>query len=445
MRQYRFIETSEELLSFIENSPSCFHVIENFGHLLEDNGFTRLYENEEWKLNSCGKYYVTRNDSSIIAFRLPKTEGCEFGNFQITAAHSDSPCFRVKDNAEITSDGHYIELNTEKYGGMLMAPWFDRPLSVAGRVVVKEGNNIKSKLVNVDRDLCMIPSLPIHMNRDANEGVKLNPQKDTLPILSEESEKGIFKRVIAEAAEVDENQIISEDLYLYSRMPGSIWGADNEFMSSGKLDDLMCAYGCMTALMEYIDGNDTSVNVCCVFDNEEVGSGTKQGADSTFLSDTLERIAVCCNKTKQQYCMALAESMMISADNAHAVHPNYQEKYDSTNRAYMNQGVVVKFSANQKYTTDAVSAAVFREICNRAGVPVQTFYNRSDMAGGSTLGNISNSHISINTVDIGLPQLAMHSPYETAGIKDTEYLIHAVKEFYETAIIKNSNGTYILS
>lgn len=445
MKQYRFIETSQELLEFIENSPSSYHVTYNIGQMLEENGFTRLYENEEWKLNNCGKYYVTRNDSSVIAFRLPKSDKQEFGNFQITAAHSDSPCFRIKDNAELASEGHYIGLNIEKYGGMLMAPWFDRPLSVAGRVIVKEGNYIKSKLVNVDRDLCMIPSLAIHMNREANDGTKLNAQKDMIPVFSSESMKGKFKSVIAEAAEVDEAQIIAEDLYLYSRTSGSIWGADNEFISSGRLDDLMCVYGCITGLIEYIDGNDTSVNVCCIFDNEEVGSGTKQGADSTFLSDTLKRIALCCNKTDEQYCMALSESIMLSADNAHATHPNYTEKYDATNRVYMNKGIVVKFSANQKYTTDAVSAAIFREICRRAEVPVQTFYNRSDMIGGSTLGNISNTHISVNTVDIGLAQLAMHSPYETAGIRDTEYLIHAIKEFHETAITKNSSGTFTFS
>jgi len=341
-------------------------------------------------------------------------------------------------------DGNYIQLNTEKYGGMLMAPWFDRPLSVAGRVVVREGNTFGSRLVNVDRDLSVIPSLAIHMNREANEGYKYNAQKDTLPLISLGSEKGIYGEIIADAAQVSEDCIISSDIYLYNRQAGVIWGADNEFISAPRLDDLMCAYPAMHALIESDSSNAESVCVCAVFDNEEVGSTTKQGADSTFLSDVLSRIATNSGKNEEGFRRALASSFMLSADNAHAVHPNHTDKADPTNRPYINKGIVIKFNANQKYTTDAVSAAIFEEICYRAGVPYQTYVNKSDIPGGSTLGNISNSHISINTVDIGLAQLAMHSSFETAGGDDLAHMINGMGAFYHTDIQAAADGDYEL-
>lgn len=440
MEDGRFIDTSKELLDFIEKSPSVYHVIANFSDILDEEGFVHLSEKDAWNIIPGGKYYVTRGESAIIAFRMPESNA--FANFQIVASHSDSPSFKVKENPEIAAAGNYVTLNVEKYGGMLMAPWFDRPLSVAGRVVYKEGNTIKSKLVNVDRDLCMIPNLAIHMNREANDGYKYNAQKDMLPLIGDETAGGLFNTIIAEACELDVESIISSDLFLYNRQPGSIWGVDNEYISSSKLDDLMCAYSSMSALIESKPNSQDNVNVVAVLDNEEVGSTTKQGADSTFLSDVLERISLCSGKGPEEHKRALAVSFMLSADNAHAVHPNYTDKADPTNKPFMNKGIVIKFNANQKYTTDSVSASVFREICKRADVLVQTFVNKSDMAGGSTLGNISNSHVSVNTVDIGLAQLAMHSPYETAGIKDAWYMIVAVKEFFETAIVSNVDGTY---
>lgn len=321
-----------------------------------------------------------------------------------------------------------------------MAPWLDRPLSVAGRVIIKDGNTLKPVLINVDRDLCVIPNLAIHMNRDANNGIKYNPQKDMIPLFGEISSKNKFKELIAKEADTDAEAIISIDLFVYNRELGTIWGAENEFISAPRLDDVMCAYSCINALIKSKETNKESVNVCAVFDNEEVGSTTKQGADSSFLSDVLSRISMCTGKDSEDFVRACASSFMLSADNAHAVHPNYKEKADPTNRPYMNKGIVIKYNANQKYTTDAISAAVFKEICKKAGVEVQSYVNRSDIPGGSTLGNISNSHISINTVDIGLAQLAMHSPYETAGVKDTESMIKAVKKFYEMAIITGENG-----
>ena len=440
MNNKKDINTSNKLIDFIKNSLTAFHVVKNFAKMLEKSGFTKLNERDKWKLKTNGKYYVTRNDSSIIAFCMPEKE--EFYNFQIAAAHSDSPAFKIKENPEMVEDNSYVTLNVEKYGGMLMAPWLDRPLSVAGRVIVKEGTTLKSVLIDIDRDLCVIPNLAIHMNRDANSGIKYNPQKDMIPLFGEISAKNKFEKIIAKEANTDTDSIVSADLFLYNREKGTVWGADNEFISVPRLDDVMCAYSCINALIKSKETNKESVNVCAVFDNEEVGSTTKQGADSSFLTDVLSRISMCKGKDNEDFIRACASSFMLSADNAHAVHPNYKEKADPTNRPYMNKGIVIKYNANQKYTTDAVSAAIFKEICKKAEVPVQSYVNRSDIPGGSTLGNISNSHVSLNTVDIGLAQLAMHSPYETAGIKDTELMIKAVKKFYETAIITGDNGEF---
>ena len=435
------IEISKELMDFIKDSPTAFHVVKNFSTMLEKAGFIKLNERNKWKIEQGGKYYVTRNDSSIIAFQVP--DNMDFYNFQIAAAHSDSPAFKIKENPEMVEDNNYVTLNVEKYGGMLMAPWFDRPLSVAGRVIVRENSGLKPVLVNVDRDLCVIPNLAIHMNRDVNNGIKYNPQKDMIPLFGEIASKDKFDQIIANETGVAIEDIISTDLFLYNRECGTIWGADNEFMSAPRLDDVMCAFSCIKALTDN-KGNNKSVNVCAIFDNEEVGSTTKQGADSSFLYDVLSRISMCLGKDSEDFIRVCASSFMLSADNAHAVHPNYKEKADPTNRPYMNKGIVIKYNANQKYTTDAISASIFKEICKKVGVEVQSYVNRSDIPGGSTLGNISNSHVSLNTVDIGLAQLAMHSPYETAGVKDTEYMIKAVKKFYETAIMADEEGIYRL-
>ena len=345
------------------------------------------------------------------------------------ASHSDSPTFKIKENPEITVEKAYVKLNVEKYGGMLMSPWFDRPLSVAGRVVVSENGEIKEKLVDIDRDLLMIPSLAIHMNREVNSGYAYNPQKDLLPLYGTAGTEETFGKTIAEAAGVREEDILSHDLFLYSRTRGAVWGAEKEFVSAGRLDDLQCAFASMEGLLS--GEKKKSIAVHCVMDNEEVGSGTKQGAASTFLKDTLLRINSGLGRTYEEYLMSLADSFMISADNAHALHPNYTDMTDPVNRPLLNKGIVIKYNANQKYCTDAVSAARFKDICTRAEVPFQTFVNRSDMAGGSTLGNISNTQVPVNTVDIGLPQLAMHSPYETAGVKDTYSLIKAAELFFE--------------
>lgn len=420
-----YMETTEKLLDFIKKSPTAFHAVEEMSKRLTDNGFEVLSEKEHWKLVPGGKYLVTRNHSALIAFCIPKEDTRVF---HIMASHSDSPSFKIKENPEIKVNNSYVKLNVEKYGGMLMAPWFDRPLSVAGRVIVRGQDGLEEKLVNVDRDLVMIPNLAIHMNRDANNGLAYNPQKDLLPLFAAENIDRTVLEVIAEEAGLKKEDIISHDLFLYNRVPGTVWGADKEFVSSARLDDLQCAFASMQGILR--GRSEKSITVHCVMDNEEVGSETKQGAASTFLKDTLLRINMGLGRTYEEYLMTLAGSFMLSADNAHALHPNYTDKTDPTNLPVINKGIVIKYNANQKYCTDAVSAAEFKDLCDRVKVPYQTFVNRSDIAGGSTLGNISNTQVALNAVDIGLPQLAMHSPYETAGVKDTEYLVRVAEEFF---------------
>ncbi|MCI8637652.1 MAG: M18 family aminopeptidase [Coprococcus sp.] len=419
------------LTSFIGKSPTAFHAVANLGTLLHEQGYQRLNEGEKWEICPGQKYYVTRNDSSIIALNVGKElkDYC----FKIAASHSDSPAFKVKENAEIQVKEKYMKLNTEGYGGMLCATWFDRPLSVAGRVIVRDGSKFAARLLCVDRDLLLIPNMAIHMNREVNDGYAYNKQVDMLPLFGgSECAKGDFKKLIAKELGVEEEAVYGMDLYLYNRMQPCVWGANKEYISCPQLDDLECAY---TSLQGFLQGADEhAVNVFACFDNEEVGSGTKQGAASTFLYDTLMRVNRSLGKDEEEFYRAAAKGFMLSCDNAHAVHPNHPEKTDEGNCVYMNEGIVVKSHAGQKYTSDAVSIAVFRGICEKAGVPLQFFANRSDMAGGSTLGNIAMSQVSMNSIDIGLPQLAMHSAYETAGVKDGCYMIQAVKEFFDSHI-----------
>lgn len=434
MRDY-----TKELIEFIHNSPSCYHVVENIAKQLTENGFAELREGEKWNLKKGGNYYVRRNLSTVIAFKVPQEEIC---GFQIAASHSDSPTFKIKENMDIVVDGSYTRLNVEKYGGMICAPWFDRPLSVAGKVVVRQDGKLVSRLVNIDRDLMMIPNLAIHMNRAVNDGYKYSAQGDMLPLLGDETAKGKFMDLVAENVGVKKEDILGTDLFLYCRQKGTVWGADGEYVSSPKLDDLQCTYANLQGFLQ--GGHPKTLSVYAVFDNEEVGSGTKQGAASTVLLDVLSRINESLGRGKEEYLMALASGFMISADNAHAVHPNHVSAADPTNHPHMNQGIVIKFSGNQKYCTDSVSAALFREICARADVPTQVFHNHSDILGGSTLGNLSNAQVSLNMVDIGLAQLAMHSPYETAGTKDTEYLVRAMKAFYNSFVEESGSGLYTI-
>lgn len=420
-----FQQTAKELIQFIEKSPTCFQAVATMKEILEQEGYSELKERDKWNLEKGGHYFVTRNDSALIAFTIPQ-EGLK--GFRIMASHSDSPSFKIKDNPEMAVENKYVKLNVERYGGMLCAPWFDRPLSVAGRVVVKENDTFVTKLVDVDRDLLMIPNLAIHMSRQANEGYQYSAQKDMLPLYGEIAAKDTFMETIAQAAGVKAEDILGHDLFLYNRQKGCIWGAQEEFLSIGRLDDLQCAFA---SLKGFLGGEKKEyAAVHCVLDNEEVGSSTKQGAASTFLYDVLVRMVRGLGMDYEDYLRALADSFMISADNGHALHPNYTEKADPVNRPVLNQGIVIKYSGNQKYCTDAVSAAMFKDLCSQAEVPYQTFTNNSDIPGGSTLGNISNTKVALNSVDIGLPQLAMHSPYETVGVKDTYYLIEAAKKLF---------------
>lgn len=425
--------TVKALFDFIDSSPSCFHAVENLSGLLQKEGFLELSEGEKWQVQGGKNYFVKRNGSSIIAFAVPRAD---FHGFSIVASHSDSPAFKVKENGELKVEGSYSKLNTECYGGMIMPSWLDRPLSLAGRVLCRKDGEIQSRLINFNRDMLIIPNLAIHMQRDINDGHKYNPQADMLPLFGDE--QADLKAEIAKELQILPEDILSTDLFLYPRVKGTVLGAKGEFIACPRLDDLQCAFSSMSAFVQSENGE--CVRVAAVFDNEEVGSGTKQGAASTFLFDTLTRLCDALGKSPEEYRVAIYNSFMLSADNAHAVHPNFPEKSDATCRNNLNKGPVIKFNANQKYTTDGVSASVFKSICERAGVPYQIFHNRSDMPGGSTLGNISNGRVSLNTVDIGIPQLAMHSAVETAGVKDTDYMIQAMQAFY-SAVIRYKGDT----
>ena len=416
-------DIARQMLDFIDNSPSCFHAIANAAGML--TGYTRLYEDQPWELEAGGSYYVTRNDSSLIAFRIPMSMP---RGFNMAAAHSDSPTFKIKPGAEMEAAGAYRKLNVEKYGGVIMNTWMDRPLSVAGRIVTQENGRLVSRLVNADRDLLLIPNLAIHFNKEINDGYKYNPQVDLCPLFSSKDSEATLMKIVAEAAGVKEEDILGSDLFLYNREIGTVWGGDEEYVSSRALDDLQCVWSLIRGFADAELPEDI-IPVCAIMDNEEVGSLSRQGADSTFLIDTLERVHGALG-TDLPLSAMLAGSFMISADNAHAVHPNHPEIADPVSQPKMNEGIVLKFNASQKYTTDGVSAAIFRKLCRDNDIPVQLFANRSDLAGGSTLGNLSNRHVSVRSVDIGLPQLAMHSVYETAGVKDTAYLMEAAKAYF---------------
>ncbi len=425
-------ETNRKLLRFIDASPTAWHACANLISRLREEGYTELRETEGWDIRPGGKYYVCRNASSLIAFRVP--EG-EFPGFLMMAAHLDSPLFKLRGKPESPSAGVYTRLSVERYGSMLCAPWLDRPLSVAGRVTVREGGKLVTKLINIERDLALIPNLAIHMDRTANDGRKYDIKVDMLPLFGSEKAAGRMEAIAAEAAGVRPEDLVSTDLYLYPRTPGVCFGADGEYIAAPRLDDLQCAFGCFEGFFSAQPGKNAPL--LCLFDNEEVGSTTKQGANSDFLADALRRI---CEALGRDFYRSVSSSFMVSADNAHAVHPNHPEYADSQDRPVMNGGIVIKHHANQKYTTDAVTEAVFTEICRRAGVPVQHYSNRADLRGGSTLGNISTSHVSVDSVDIGLAQLAMHSCYETAGAADTDYLIRAARCYYESGFRRTAEG-----
>lgn len=429
-----------DFIDFVRRAPTAFHAVSEMSKMLEAAGYARLNECEAWQLAAGGRYYLTRNGSALLALRVPERG---FAPFQIVSSHSDSPAFKLKPLAENEACGKYVRLNVERYGGMIMSTWLDRPLSIAGRAVVEDETGLHSRLVDFGRDAALIPNMPIHFNRDINSGYNFNAQVDMIPLYGDETAAGKLAQEVAACCGAKPEQIVASDLFLYNRVPGVVWGANNEYFSCGRIDDLECAY---TSLCAFLDAApQANTQVFAMFDNEEVGSSSKQGADSTLLGDVFHRVAAALGATDAQTRAAMAASFMVSADNAHAVHPNHPETYDAQNRTFMNRGVVIKHSANQKYTTDAVSDAIFSRICERVGVPVQHFANRSDLLGGSTLGSIANTQVSMNTVDIGLPQLAMHSAYETAGVKDVTYMIDALRAFYQTRVDVTGDGEFRLS
>lgn len=424
MNEYQ--KYSRDMMDFIEKSPTCYHAVAALKEALKEQGFQELEETAHWSLDGGKGYFATRNDSSLIAFRIPEhlSQG-----FHIVASHCDSPSFKIKEFPEMTVENHYVKLNTERYGGMILYSWLDRALSVAGRVAVRGEEGLETRLVNLEDSTMVIPSVAIHMNRDANKGLEFNPQVDMLPLYGDRAEGGktLLERA-AEAVGVEQEDILGHDLFLYVKDKGRFYGENDAFVLSPRLDDLQCVYASSKAFME--TRPEQYITVCAVFDNEEVGSSTRQGADSTFLEDTLWRIGEGLGWNRSEFLRRIAGSFLISADNAHGVHPNHPEKADPTNRPYLNQGIVIKFHGSQKYATDAVSGAKMKMICEEAEVPWQTYANRSDILGGSTLGNISTAHVSVASVDIGLPQLAMHSAVETAGVKDTKYAVEAFRVFF---------------
>ena len=416
------------LRQFLDEAHSVYHAVAALESALLADGYEKLQEQAQWQLLPGGKYYFVRGGSALMAFRVPEKTP---KGFLLSASHADRPCFKLKENGELT--GTYTRLATEKYGGMLMSTWLDRPLSVAGRVLVETPQGVESRLVDVDRDLLLIPNVAIHMNREANDGYKWNPAVDTIPLLGGKDGAGKLMPLLEQ---LSGGKILGHDLYLYIRQKATVWGIDHEFISSAALDDLACVWCCTQGFLTA--GESEAIPVLCVFDSEEVGSASNQGADSDLLFRLLRRI---CDGLSLDMEQLLSNSFMLSADNGHAVHPNHPEYADANNAPVLGSGVVLKFNANQRYTTDGVSAAVFRKICEKAEVPVQTYCNRADIPGGSTLGNISLSHVSVPTADIGLPQLAMHSSYETAAVQDVISLTEAMKAFYGSTLTVN-DGTY---
>ena len=420
---------NQALFSYIAASPTAFQAVAHTAKLLEQRDYRPLRETEEWTLEPEGRYYVTRNGSSLIAFQLPKGRPAAF---MMTAAHSDSPAFKIKENAQLAGENG-TRLSVEGYGGMLCASWMDRPLSIAGRAIVRTGTGVAMRLVDLQEPAALIPNVAIHMNRDANNGTKYNFAVDMQPLYGE---KDGFRRRIARAAGVGEDDLLTHDLFLYNPQPGMEWG---DYISAPRLDDLQCAFASLQGFLTVEES--AACRVYCLFDNEEVGSQTKQGAASTFLRETLERI---CDTLGISLRTMAAGSFLLSCDNAHAVHPNHPEYADRNHTVRMNGGVVLKYNASQKYTTDAVSAALFQTVCEKAEVPFQRYANRPDMAGGSTLGSIANTQVSLNMADIGLGQLAMHSAFETAGAQDTAYMVRALRTFFGLSLQTDGDGTYRL-
>lgn len=425
----------KELMEFLDSSLTSYHAAENIRKVLSREGFSGLSEKKVWSLEKGGNYFVIRNDSSVIAFRIPECNVDEIRGYRVYAAHSDSPAFKVKENPEIEKEGVYVSLNTEKYGGMILSTWLDRPLTIAGRVCVAGEGGTASHTIKLKDNICMIPSLAIHMNRDVNNGVAFSVQNDMLPLLTmtdsadrKKPSKGMLVSLLAETLGKTPDSILSYDLFVENCEKAVLAGVENEFIMTPRYDDLACVFAGLKGIIK--GKSDRYIDVLAVFDNEEVGSRTRQGADSTFFRDTLENIADGLGASANIFRTWKADSFMLSADNGHACHPNQGGKADPTNRPCLNRGVVLKYHGGQQYATDAYSAAYVKNLCSKNDIPLQTYANHSDIQGGATLGNLVMAQASIATADIGLPQLAMHSAYETGGAKDIEYLIRLTEKFF---------------
>ena len=419
------------LLHYIKKSPDCFHAVDTLSKLLDVEGYTSLAEGG-WELAPGGKYYTVRNGSSIIAFRVPNETP---RGFLLTGSHSDSPCLRLRDHAEL--NGAYTRLSVERYGGGINASWVDRPLSIAGRVLVKQGNRIETRLVDMEKDMVLIPNVAIHLNREVNNGAKYDPARDLVPLYG--GKGASFRQELAAKMGCTPEEILATDLFVYNNQDGVIWGPEGEFISAPRLDDLACVFACTQGFL--LAQERDFVPVLAVFDNEEIGSGTKQGAESMFLPDTLQAICEGLGLAAADYRRMLTQSMMLSCDNGHGLHPNHPELADANEAPILNGGVIIKHSP--RYATDGLSTAVFAELCSRANVPVQHYSNRPDQMGGSTLGNIANTKVGVSTVDIGMAQLAMHSCFETAGSKDVDAMIRAVKAFHEASLTVENGAVTI--
>lgn len=425
---------AENMLDFIYESPTQFNAVEVSAETLEKNGFEKLNPKENWKLEVGKKYYTTKNSSALVAFKVNSDE-VEKEGFRIIGSHTDSPGFRIKPNAEMESCGAYLKLNTEGYGGMILSTWLDRPLAMAGRVFLRGENPFKpvEKIVNINKPVCIIPNLAIHMNRSINDGYKYNKQTDMLPLvglINEQLEKDNYMvKLLAAELNVEVEEIIDFDIFLYEYEKGCFTGANEEFISTGRLDNLSMYYSSVEALLD--SDSKSGISIAVGFDNEEVGSSTKQGADSNMLLNILERICISLGKDRQQFFEAIENSFIISSDLAHAVHPNVNGMADPTNRPVMGKGPVIKVHAGQAYTSDGYSISVYKEICRECGVEYQEFVNKSDQRGGSTIGPISSTHIDIPSVDIGAPILSMHSIRELGCSEDFYNTYKTFVKFYE--------------
>jgi aspartyl aminopeptidase len=422
-----------ELLDFINESVTAYHGAYAMKSILDEEGFVEIEENKKWNLTKGGKYYVMKNQSAIVAFEIGEGKLEEDG-FRLIGAHTDSPTFKIKPKAEIQVENTYLKLNTEVYGGPILSTWFDRPLSLAGRVALKGSSPLKpeTRLVNIDRPLLIIPNMAIHMNRKVNEGYAFNKQKDTLPLIgfiNDKFEKGAYLlTLISEKLGVPKEEILDFDLFLYEYEQGCIFGLENEFISAGRLDDLWMVFSGLRALVDSKKNKATKVMIAV--DNEEIGSLTAQGAQSTFLKTLLERIALGLGKDKEEFFRTLSNSVMISADLAHALHPNQVEKHDPSNHPVLGGGPVIKMAASGSYSTDSHSSAIFQALCVEEKIPYQKFVNRSDVRGGTTIGPMSAADLGIPVIDMGAPVLGMHSVRELAAVKDNAYTIKAFTKFF---------------